>query len=64
MNIFKIVCVWISNDAVVVCSPLLEEFDTFPDGWWENCDLEANPAAAKMGNAAAIDAGATEKIPL
>ena len=26
--------------------------------------MEANPAAAKMGNAAAIDAGATEKVQL
>ena len=26
--------------------------------------MEANPAAAKMGNAAAIDAGATENIQL
>ena len=56
------VCVWKSSIAFPVGALLIGEFNPFPEFWWENGDREVNPAAAKNGNAAAIEAGLTENI--
>ena len=53
---FKIACVWISNIEVAAADPpTFVGGSPFAEDGWEKGDLHARPAAAKKGNAAAIE---------